>query len=412
MRIKSFSFLLALSFVFLLFGCSKPDIDIDNSIPNNTPFDETTLKGNIYLDQGKFMLNLDLQTGSVIYQAKLLNINGGYESEINFDSGYYYHRDYAGVTCYDASNGSVVWGFNWLSYNNIQFSTAVILNDSSIFFSSPTSVWQVAYLYCLDKRTGELKWKVKIDEGGYPFYYSFYSIPVLIHDKVVTLARDANGDRKLISFNVSNGEQVWESSVNDELKATLKTDGEKIYSTGQYAYCYNGDNGTLEWEKNLQLVFAGSSLFGNISFFDKNELVIAGVYSTPSNTVIVLDSKTGNADYSFTTDINFHNCNYKNGVFYALGNVNDTVELDAIDIKTHALKWKYRPYLFNKTPLITDKNVMFAAFDIDSTMTSSIKLFILDLNGKLVRKIPLPVERVDKFIYVDDKKKFYRQLEY
>lgn len=400
-------FITLILIVFFCYSCSKPASP--NPVPPVTPDTVATVKGTLFYIMDASICRSDLNTGTILWSKPVADLFNGAAAELNYDSsGLLYHRNHTGLTCYNATDGSIVWQFGWAAFNDAAYYGAVALNDSLISFSSPTSAYAPASLYCLNKKTGLLKWQTQIDKGTWT-YSHFYSIPVITGDKVITLARDNNGNRKLACYGITNGNLRWETPVDNELVATLKMYQGNIYCVGTSASAYNPGTGALLWKTALDFSIPPGNYFGYPSFNDQGKLLTAGKTASVSNVIKVLDYNSGSILNTYNSNTLFTGYNYSSNTLYASGFASDTSELNAFDLNGMVLKWKYRPYYSVYNPVVTDKYIVTIMGDTNNLL----HIAALNLNGVQVRKYNIPGTYVsNNLIFLDENKKVYKQLAY
>jgi outer membrane protein assembly factor BamB len=406
--IKNAAFnLLLFIFTISLFGCSKashsadtPPASIIDSIPKDSLVKGTTegtIKGFAYLIVGSSSLTkVNMETGEIIWQTSIYDLASSSGSDLNYDSGYLYHGNYKGLTCYNISDGSMVWHAGWLSYSNVLAFTKYAFNDSLIFIVSPTSAYDASYLFCLDKRSGISKWKTKIDEEGWGGG-RYSAIPVTENNKVIVLTRAGNGAIKLSALDVSSGKKVWDSETNQQLTGTLKISEGKVYSTGQGIYCYDAVTGNQVWHYASDLK-NGNSFAGNLSFLDQNKLIITGTTQTSTScNILILDKESGALIKKLVINEPYTLCMYRNNHIYLSIQDTNFYKLRSYDLNnTSTYEWEYQHFSYNKA-LIANKNIFFSIGPLS----------ILNFDGELVKAIPNLNSR--NYLFVDSAKNVYTQ---
>jgi outer membrane protein assembly factor BamB len=416
MKPAKFIWTLAAACLLIFTACTKSYV-ISSTTPVppviNVPAD-TIVKGAVYHVTDGVLMKVDMESGKTLWQNAQVYNSG---RELYYDAGYLYQRGGTQLTCYNAIDGKIVWKFYWVTFSDAQYSNTISFNDSLLFFSTQTSAYEPANLYWLNKKTGAVKWKKKIDFGTWA-YYSFYAVQAVDSNKVVTFEREYYGHRKLVCYNIITGQQIWETPANDLLKATIKIHNNKVYCTGAYGLCYDLATGAPEWQTDLGLI-SPSSYWGIVSFENADKLYLAGAASAAAtqHTVKTVDFKTGLVTNSFTTPaspyINQNRYQYSSELLYVTSYINDTAELNVYDINTFANKWKYRPYASVDVPLVAPKYIMFReSTDYTDTDPNPFYMTVLNIDGKRIRRIKVPGKYVGAILYVDENNKVFRQVSY
>lgn len=358
-----------------------------------------------------------MESGAVIW-LKGLNDAAGGDQELYYDSSYIYHRGRVGLSCYNSINGTTVWHFSWVAYSDANYSNTIAFNDSLIFFSDQTSAWAPSNLYCLNKRTGQLRWKKQIDAAGWASYH-FYAIQAVAAGKLVTLARNSNGQKKLVCLDISNGQQLWETPINDLLKPTIKIFDEKVYANGATAFCYSLNSGVLLWQNNFG-VNSSSAYFGCSSTADQNKIysVVASATSSTMHSIQTVDLTTGLSTASFNTlaspYIVANRYQFAKNIIYALSPNSpfDSTELQAYDMITNSLKWKYKNYASTVIPIVSDKYIIFRDYVEPQPNDNPLYLTVLTLDAKRIRRIKVPGKYPAGIIYLDENNKVFNLTTY
>ena len=388
--------------LFVLAACSKPENQRTVDNPPNPA--DTIVKGSLFLNINSRASSINTENGSMTWQ----NPNFCEAVALSYDSGYLYAGSYRNVSCFNAATGQRLWVYSWLIFSDVKGFTRYAFTDSLMFITSASSAWDVAHLYCINKRTGALRWSNELDSIGWPNGREYFSLPVLSNGKVITVARDNNNHRRLVAYNLLTGKKIWGTGINDELRFNIKVDNDKIYSTGKNTFCYDANTGVLVWQNNINIINASGSIengylmnntqayIGPLAYFDQNKIIIAGKDSANAvvTSVKVLDKNTGAILSSKVYNIDFKYYMYSNNTLYISTYVSNTTFLHAFDINTSAFKWKYET---NATypPILTDKNIIYSRWD---------GTYFLSLDGKLMRFLPHTVpsgNTVYTYLYKD-----------
>lgn len=385
---------------------------------SNFPDDEPPVNpdnpnGLFYVNVVGDFMKLDASTDSVYWKSGVLNLFNSSGNPMVFDSNYFYHGNYTSLTCYSAVTGLPVWTNSWLAFSDAITYREPAFNDSSIFFTSPTSVWDHGYLYCKNKRTGAARWEKKIDFGN--VYNNFNGIPIVYGDRVITLTRDNNDQQYLTAFAVQTGDQAWSVPVSPTMRSKLSLLNGKIYSAfGPEALCYDASNGQLLWQKDLGVATA----WWTHNFFDNDKLVVVKVLSNSQYKVLQLRKDNGDIlqsqDLVVITSYAQNNqiisptgCEVRSNRLYITSvNTIDSIDLFCYDLNNLSRKWKttLENSLFTRqAPVLTDKYLVLPTNDqYDTPNQARSNMVFLDLSGKLVKKVPFNSVYTDGFVYKEN----------
>jgi len=245
--------------------------------------------------------------------------------------------------CIDASKNKeyrsrLVWQFNAGGAVNSSPATW----GEGVFFGSNNGV-----VYCLDKKTGQVKWRYEVQEKE-PRAFKFFSTPTISGGNLYI----GSAAKRLYCLDVETGKLRWSYSVRDWIRSRPACKGNKIYITTMDGtlYCLRdkGLRAELEWKTKVgthqifsDLVLSDEKLFitssdlyvwcidaenGNViwrhslmeCFYKENRRVFAdqlagGTYyqssptvaddkvfiGTPSHFVFALDFKSGKEVWRF-----------------------------------------------------------------------------------------------------------------
>jgi outer membrane protein assembly factor BamB len=310
-----------------------------------------------------------------------------------------------------------MWTFSWLVYSDVTGFSRYAFTDSLMFVTAPSSAWDQGQLFCLNKRTGALKWTNELDTIGWSSDAGglYFSLPVVSNGKVIVVTRDYNKHRRLVAYNVLTGKKVWGTGINDDLKFNIKVDNGKIYSVGKTTFCYDANTGAQLWQKDINIIYTSSAIengalvlnnsaayVGPLSYIDQNKLIIAGkdsLFSAVTN-VKVLDKNTGAILSSQVYNLEFAYYMYGDNTIY-IGNYVSGFFLNAYDLNTGAFKWKYATTV-SYPPILTDKNIIYSKRE---------GTYFLNLDGKMVRLLPHPAPStyVDVYLFKDASNNVFTQ---
>lgn len=144
------SFLLLLPFL-LLFGCTKT-IEPDDPQVDPPPTPNTGKPtGIIYLNVEADFVKINANDSSILWTSVNRNQFASSVNPLTFDSTTFYFGNASGLTSYSSITGTPRWQFYWVASSDAHPYRQPGMNDSLLFVTSPTSMWDHGYLYCLKK---------------------------------------------------------------------------------------------------------------------------------------------------------------------------------------------------------------------------------------------------------------------
>ena len=184
--------------------------------------------------------------------------------------------------CLEMVNGSELWnttiapdpGFTGIS------SSPVVHNDK-VFIGTFNSTGGIGHLYCMNANDGTVIWKSSTESSVY------FSSPAVSNGKVFigtmglynSTTYSWSPPYGLYCFNETNGELLWEYSVDNSIGSSPTVFNNKVFFTCKNGglYCLN-ENGGFVWEKNIgssvsspsicdNKIFVGSGSFGSAGKF-------------------------------------------------------------------------------------------------------------------------------------------------
>lgn len=396
--------LICIAFLASLSGCTKSYDEPETPPVKDNP------NGMFYINVVGDFMKLQTSNDSVHWRSQNMNLFNSWNNPLTFDSNYFYHGNYNSITCYSTSSGLPVWGYSWLAFQDAISYREPAFNDSLIFFTAPTSVWDHGYLFCKNKRTGAAKWHQQIDSGG--VYKSFNGIPLVVGDKVISLTRNQYDQKRLVAFSATTGTRLWSVAVNDSMSSKMWTVNGKIYSGyGPNATCYDAANGQLLWHTSLN----SSAAWWSYNFVDGDKMIVVKTLNNSDYKIIQLQLSTGTITKS--TDLTIPStytgvpqilaplgCAYQNNKLYIASYYSiDSLELFSYDVNTMTQQWKtgiHNHLLTGQAPLATDKYIILPVNDKYDTPGQTVSnMLFLNLSGKEVRKIPYQSIYTDRFSY-------------
>jgi outer membrane protein assembly factor BamB len=400
--------LLLCPILFIIFSsCSE-----NNSDPKPDPVKDNPM-GMLYINIVGQYMKLDASNDSIYWKAQTLYLFNSYRNPMTFNSDYFYHGNYTSMTCYSAVTGLPAWSFSWLAFNDAISYHAPAFNDSLIFFSSPTSVWDHGSLYCKNKKTGAFVWQVPIDSGEVDI--NFNGIPVLNSDKVLTLTRNQNNEKHLTAFSIRNGTWLWSTPVSDGTASKWWLLDGRLYSAyGPEAVCLDASTGKLLWETNMNTPNAAWTY----NFLDGDKLIVVKVLNNTNYKILQIQKSNG--AITSTKDLTIPTtyapqtqmiaplgCSYgDNDLYFASFNDLDSLDILSYNITDMTQQWKKRfanSYFTGEPPILTDKYLIFPVNDqYNAPDPNHSNVIFLNHSGELVKKIPFDAAYVDGFVYKED----------
>jgi outer membrane protein assembly factor BamB len=392
-------------FLICVFGCSKEDSPGDPQDPVVVPVTPRP-GGIVYLNCVDSFAKMNVADSSLVWMAANLNFGSSYRNPMIFDSSLFYRGNNWSMAAYSTANGARKWVYGWQTLSEGLQYREPVFNDSLVVFTSPTSEWDHADLFCVNKKTGSLKWRAQIDSGSVSV--PFNTTPVLFNDKVILVTQDYNKHKHLAAYRISDGLKEWSTGVNDNLATRLRLSNGSIYSTGnQVVSCYNATDGAMQWQTDLQL----SSFTGTATFFENDLLVLVKLAGT-SYHLFALNSLTGNLlkTGSLTvqaTDLasNALGCIYSNNKLIIANRYNfDSASVKCYDLSDLTMKWERRydsDAYTDFTPLLANHYIIFPIHKSRSNEKKSV-LYFLNLEGKEIAALPFRGFSAADFFYLEN----------
>lgn len=239
------------------------------------------------------------------------------------------------IYCIDANKGSVIWKYSYpcaAEGNGYPgpASTPTIVGNSMYTLS------REGHLFCLDTKTGSLKWSkhVQNDYGAKTPDWQFASSPV-IHGKMVLLAVG-----KTIAVDKDNGNLIWQTKDynggystpnvfkhgNKEYLASFNTLGLVIHSIE------NGQEiANAEWKTDWNVNAATPIVYGDNIFVSSGYNVGGGVFQFDGKALKQIWKNKNMRNH-------FNSCVLWNDYLYGV----DEDQLRCLDFQTGAVKWTKR----------------------------------------------------------------------
>lgn len=392
--------------LLLLFSCTKTGMDPEPVPP--TPPDNPN--GVLYINAVGYFVKKDVSDGKEHYWAQTYNLASSYRNPMVFDSTYFYHGNYSGITCYNAGTGKVAWGSSWYAFSDAISYQEPAFNDSMVFFSSPTSMWDHGYLYCRNKVTGQILWEKQIDSGYVDI--NFKGNPVVYGDRVITQTRNINNQYSLRAFSISTGETLWSTPLAGDLIGKIWIENGKLYTAyGSHALAFDALTGKPIWSIDLET----PQFRMTFNFISNNEMVIVKVLNNSDYRIFRVQLGNGSmtrqdlsipGTYSSIPDqvLAPLGCAYGNNQLYLAHYYNvDSLDIIDYDISTKQQRWKKRianNLLTGQMPVLTDKYLVFPINDLYNTPDPyQTKILFWNLEGNEVKRLPIHTAYIDGFTY-------------
>ena len=405
-----FSFIIPACLLSLLLSCTATNPDPNPPVPDNP-------SGSIYINVVGYFSKFDVAKDSLLWSAMDLNLFNSYRNPLVLDSSGLYRGNYGGITCYNASTGLVSWSHSWIAFSDAINYREPVFNDTQVFYTTPTSVWDHGYLFCKNKFNGVSKWTVQIDSGD--VFTGFNGVPLVVGDKVVTITRSQNNEKRLTAFSVQNGSRIWSVPVSSTIPSRLQTSGGNIFSLyGPEAFCFDATNGNQLWRTDLN----AAASFKTYSFFENDKLVIVHINGNNQYKITQLQKGTGvvvsSRDLTVPTGPVFSSsgypdahrgCYYKNNKIYISSFENyDSLNLFAYDVNSLTQIWRKGLLAHTETvegpPVFTDKYFILLLNTKKTTDPDyyGSKMVFIGYDGKLVKEVPFLAIYTDGFVYKEN----------
>ncbi len=163
----------------------------------------------------KELLAVDKKSGEIIISTKS---SGPYVADGLCTKGALYLGGYKKMEKWDTSTGKLIWRYD--SINNY-CQAAPVVNDNDVFFGA----WDT-YLYCLDAKSGKLRWKWNNGKDS-NMLGPGNVVPVVNDDKVIVVAPD----RYITAIDRKSGKQLWRNKdfkYRESLGCSI--DGKRAYA--------------------------------------------------------------------------------------------------------------------------------------------------------------------------------------
>lgn len=240
----------------------------------------------------------------------------------------------------DAINGEYIW----------QFKTKGIIHADPVLVDNTLYIAGFdGHLYALDPKNGTLKWKFKSIGAQYFPNGAIPKAPLVKNNMVYFGSRDYN----LYALDAISGKCHWNYREPQGwiIATPLLHEGHLFFglSDGHKMICMNAQNGTIKWEKEINMRVFGSAIIVNGAL----------VFGSHNGLLYALDPKTGDELSTFPTKghlTNYHKVFNENNHFRA------DFELYGADLKTSEAKLLNMGSILS-TPLYDSEIIYFGAAD-------------------------------------------------
>ncbi|ODS36638.1 hypothetical protein BEH94_11650 [Candidatus Altiarchaeales archaeon WOR_SM1_SCG] len=175
--------------------------------------------------------------------------------------------------------------------------------------------------YCIDKNTGEVKWKT-VTGPLVTGPWSAFSTPVVSGDYVYI----GSYDNHLYCYDKNTGELAWKFKTGDYIESSPAVSGNYIYvpSTDEHLYCLDKTTGKEIWKVDTRYpVLISPAISG--------DYIYIGAWKW-GNYIYALDKSTGEVKWKFKTDAPVDSAAVSENYVY-VGDWNGSVYAFAIPLK-------------------------------------------------------------------------------
>ena len=425
-----YCFLLMISIVCVV-GCAKnPQADPvvgrgDTTVPPGptvVPPVVNLPSGVLYINCGGMFRKINVVDSSLVWQGPNTNSFASTGSAMALDSLTFFTGSSAGIGAYNNKDASTQWLYRWQMSTSapLQYREPLIKGNSIFFTSSTDRSSTAALLYCSNKNTKAQQWVRKIDSSRLSNYFN--PTPVLVNDLAIVVTLDANGHRHLTAYRISDGTPQWSSDANDQLGNRVKAFNGWVYSFANTGVtCYDATTGSERWRENLQANVDGQRLVGVAGFLENEQFFMVELYDYRYE-VHVINPTDGKLIKKAsvpapTVGRSASGCIYANNklaVFSRYGT--DSLNVRCYDLATQSVSWEKRfkhalgiYYDGMPTPVLAKNYILFPTMNSFSGGVFQANLYILNLEGKEIKKIPFESDVVPLQFGYEEKGAFYNQ---
>ena len=298
-----------ISVAILLISCNKNDVSNDPGAKFGQlfySFGTSPVRSTFYCE--------DIETRNIKWETPGVF---GSNNPPAIDSGIVYTCNVYGASAMKEATGEIVWNSAYSSANyannSFNYSSYPIIKDSLLYCNGFTGSGGNPAVYCLDKKTGGIKWSVSLANAFISFIKRVPS-PVIAGDYVIIAGEDWDNQNKLICLNRFSGSVNWVKdlkSLNITPAMYLVADASNIYINDRRKpniHCFNAASGNKNWSLSLPNIVIDMERM-NIS---GNNLIAA--FDTE---LYVIDKNTGALNKTIQSPEGFYSVKVENSKIYA-----------------------------------------------------------------------------------------------
>jgi outer membrane protein assembly factor BamB len=210
------------------------------------------VNGNLVYFEDDSISYIDGNTGKIIKKGNVVNSKENLtETEVSNIKNKVYHNTDKGLACINLDTLELVWK------TNFQILPTFIIANDRIYADS-----RDCNFYCLDKNTGKLIWKHKLNTDSGDERLGF-STPFL-YDNKIYIGGDYTSNY-IYCLNSENGKLIWKYKTEDIVVTTPFVINDKLYiaSADKFLYCLNAINGNLIWKYKVGSLFSSPIINDN-----------------------------------------------------------------------------------------------------------------------------------------------------
>lgn len=294
--------------------------------------------GMIFTSTGYNTTCFNATDGSVIWSVRTgASCNGGpmiADGKVfcnDWNSKHYY--------CLNESNGNQLWRFTIESHQGstgYAQGTAAYKDDRVYLTSWDYGGYKSGHVYCLNATNGSMIWDISFGRG-----INMCGSATLGNDAVYVTSYNFYGDTKAYALNMTDGSILWETPIKRTDSTPALAYGNIYISSGYNGnyktYCLNASNGSIVWETSgvggwtNSVAVADGKVFAGIA--------VKASYTAGYTTLVELDAYTGDILWKTTggstcalSDGNIYTI-YKNGNVYAYTSAAPTIDIVMDDLE-------------------------------------------------------------------------------
>ncbi len=207
-------------------------------------------------------------------------------------------REFQGLNAVDIVSGRLLWRYQPPDVDISGFSSFPDLGGECVYYSSSTKEETSKHMYrpgshifALDKKTGELRWKLKTDAW-------ISKSPLIVSDKLFFYGKRLTGNPYIACVDLHTRELLWEFHPDNDpyaMAAFLVRAGDVVLcSHSSTLYALDIQEGQLKWEfKSPHRIESFAAVKNNLACFNS-----MGIYA--------LDITTGELEWQFAAKKTFY----------------------------------------------------------------------------------------------------------